>query len=209
MFIRGIALTRRDNCKFLRIVYEKSIRYILDNSEKLVGLKELKSTSDILKSDAVVGLLELINDNINFLFQRKYNYKDFIITQGLTKLQYSTKNDPAHVVVAKKMQNRGIAAPVGSRSEYVVLDLMNGYDKKIKKFEKTEDADYFNENKEILRIDFLHYLETQAVVPLDELLKACCSLEGEVEKYFKYRVAHNKVVYSLKKIFETKFKWVE
>ena len=209
MFIRGIALTRRDNCKFLRNVYEKSIRYILDNSEKLIGMNEMKTKSDILKSEAVVELLDLINDYINYLFQRKYNYKDFIITQGLTKLQYSTKNDPAHVVVAKKMQNRGIPVPVGTRIEYVVYDLNTGYDKKVKKFEKTEDADYFNENKEILRIDYLHYLETQAVVPLDELLKACCSLEGEVEKFFKYRVAHNKVIYSLKKIFETKFKWVE
>jgi hypothetical protein len=68
---------------------------------------------------------------------------------------------------------------------------------------------YFNEHKDILRIDYLHYLESQGMVPLEELLRVCCYLEDEMEKIFNYRVAHNKVIYSLKKIFETKFRWVE
>jgi hypothetical protein len=47
------------------------------------------------------------------------------------------------------------------------------------------------------------------MVPLEELLKVCCHLEDEMEKIFNYRVLQNKVIYSLKKIFEPKFKWVE
>jgi DNA polymerase elongation subunit (family B) len=209
MFIRGIALTRRDNCKFLRNVYEKSIRYILDNSAQLTYLNTEMPRSEILKNNAVKGLLELINDHINYLFQMTYGYKDFVITQALTKLEYKNKSPPAHFAVAQKMQNRGTQMVVGSRVEYVVIDLMNGYDKKIKKFEKTEDMGYFNEHKEILRIDYLHYLESQGMVPLDELITVCCKLEGEMDIIFKYRVNHNKVIYSLKKLFETKIKWVD
>ena len=209
MLIKGIALTRRDNCKFLRNVYEASIRYILNNSIDITKLSKEMEVKEILGNSKIAGLLDLINDYVNDLFQRKYNYKDFVITQGLTKLQYSTKNDPAHVVVAKKMINRGIPVPVGTRIEYVIIDRMNGYDKKVKKFEKTEDMGYFNEHKDILRIDYLHYLESQGMVPLEEILRVCCHLKDEMEKIFSYRVAQNKVVYSLKKIFETKFKWVE
>ncbi len=209
MFVRGIALTRRDNCKFLRNVYEQSIRYILDNSDNLTLLSKEMEKCDILKVDAVKGILELINDNINSLFQRKYGYKDFVITQGLTKLDYKTKSPPAHVAVYQKMVNRGIPVQVGTRIEYVCIDLMNGYDKKVKKSEKTEDMAYFAEHKDILRIDYLHYLESQAIVPLDELLKVCCKLEGYMDTLFEYRVNHDKMIYSLKKLFKPKINWVE
>jgi DNA polymerase elongation subunit (family B) len=209
MFVRGIALTRRDNCKFLRNVYESSIRYILDNSAQLTSLNEEMTRTEILKNEAVNGLLNLINDNINSLFQRTYGYKDFVITQGLTKLEYKNKSPPAHFAVAQKMMNRGIAVPVGIRIEYVVTDLMNGYNKNVKKFEKTEDMSYFNEHKEVLRIDYLHYLESQGVVPLDELIRVCCKLEGEMDRIFSYRLNHNKMVYSLKKLFSPKINWVE
>jgi DNA polymerase elongation subunit (family B) len=164
---------------------------------------------DILNNPSVKGLLELINDNINYLFQRKYGYKDFVITQGLTKLEYKTKNPQAHVAVYEKMTRRGIAVPVGTRIEYVVIDLMNGYDKKVKKFEKTEDKEYFNEFKEILRIDFLHYLESQAMKPLGELLSVCIHLEEYMENIFQDRINHNKMIYSLKKLFEPRINWVE
>ena len=209
MLIRGIALSRRDNCKFLRNVYEASIRYILNNSNEITKLSKEMEKKEIMGNAKIAGLLDLINENVNDLFQRKYGYKDFVITQGLTKLEYKNKSPPAHFAVAQKMQNRGTPIVVGSRIEYVIIDLMRGYDKKIKKFEKTEDMGYFNEHKDILRIDYLHYLESQGMIPLDELLRVCCHLEDEMEKIFNYRVAQNKVVYSLKKIFETKFKWVE
>jgi DNA polymerase elongation subunit (family B) len=167
------------------------------------------SKKEIMNNASVKGLLNLIIDNINNLFQRKYGYKDFVITQGLTKLEYKTKNPPAHVAVANKMKDRGIAVQVGSRIEYVVIDLLNGYDKKVKKFEKTEDMEYFGEFREILRIDYLHYLESQGMVPLDELLKACVHLEEYMEKIFQDRINHNKMIYSLKKLFEPRIKWVE
>ena len=86
---------------------------------------------------------------------------------------------------------------------------MNGYNKNVKKFEKTEDMNYFNEFKQTLRIDFLHYLESQAIVPLDELLRVCCHLEGYMDTLFEYRVNHNKVIYSLKRLFQPKLKWIE
>lgn len=209
MYIRGIALTRRDNCKFLRNVYEQSIRYILDNTDDLTKLNNEMTKKEIMNNASVKGLLNLIIDNINNLFQRKYGYKDFVITQGLTKLEYKTKNPPAHVAVANKMKDRGIAVQVGSRIEYVVIDLLNGYDKKVKKFEKTEDMEYFGEFREILRIDYLHYLESQGMVPLDELLKACVHLEEYMEKIFQDRINHNKMIYSLKKLFEPRINWVE
>jgi len=209
MLIRGIALTRRDNCKFLRNVYEQSIRYILDNTNELSKMSKEMEKKEILNNPSVKGLLNLINDNVNSLFQRKYGYKDFVITQGLTKLEYKNKAPPAHFEVARKMQNRGIPMVVGTRIEYVVYDIMSGYDKKLKKFEKVEDMDYFGEFREILRIDFLHYLESQAMKPLGELLSVCIHLEDYMENVFQDRINHNKMIYSLKKLFEPKIKWVE
>jgi len=209
MLIRGIALTRRDNCKFLRNVYEQSIRYILDNTNELSKMSKEMERKEIMNNPQVQGLLNLINDNINYLFQRKYGYKDFVITQGLTKLEYKTKNPSAHVAVAEKMGRRGVVIPVGTRIEYVVIDLMDGYDKKVKKFEKTEDMSYFNEFKEILRIDYLHYLESQGMKPLGELLNVCIHLDDYMETVFQDRINHNKMIYSLKKLFEPRINWVE
>ncbi|NBO23182.1 hypothetical protein EBU94_07595, partial [bacterium] len=117
---RGIVLTRRDNCKFLREIYEKTLYNILDNTYLFSKLN-----SYLLKDPLSIAEKELIKEKvndiltdivfmINKLFQRGYSIKEFVITKGLTKLEYKTKTLPAHVQVAKQMSDRGIVVPVGS-----------------------------------------------------------------------------------------------
>ena len=199
---RGIVLQRRDNCKFLRDLYEKTLYNILDNIDDYTKLNSSMMKSEILKNNKVQDLLEMIITMTNDLFQRKYNYKDFVITKGLTKLEYKTKTVPAHVHVAHKMISRGIQVPVGSRIEYLLLDKGNGFDKHEKQLEQAEDVNYFAENREYLRINYLNYLQTQAFKPVDELLKVALHLESFMENQLKLRIQKtNNILQKIKKLF--------
>ena len=201
---RGIVLTRRDNCKFLREIYEKMIYHILDNTDHYTKLNS-PLTIHPFDQGVIRGKIdECLTDiifMINKLFQRGYTFKDFVITKGLTKLDYKTKTLPAHVQCAKNMMARGIDVPVGSRIEYVMLDKGNGYDKKMKQSEQVEDVNYFAEFREEfrLRIDYLYYLKSQCVKPIDELLKVALKIENFVKDHFDVRVAWmNGVVQKIK-----------
>ncbi len=206
---RGIVLTRRDNCRVLRDIYERCILYILDNIEELVKLKTMDRDL-ILHNPIVSKLLQLIycgKDNgpygvqDMFTWCPEYTYKDFVITKGLTRDNYKGKREPVHSFVANVMRSRGIDVPQGSRIEYLLLDRGTGYDKKILQQDKAEDVGYFQEYKNFLRIDYLFYLEKQVVKPLDELLKVTIFHEGLVKQHFKDRVNKSYLINQIKMIY--------
>jgi len=213
---RGIVLTRRDNCKFLREIYEKTIYTILDNSDLFSKLnKDIKQEELTDEEAKMLGMKrdDLLNNiifMINKLFQRGYGFKDFVITKGLTKLDYKTKTLPAHVQCAKNMMERGIDVPVGSRIEYVMLDRGKGYDKKAKQCDQVEDVNYFAEFREKLRIDFLYYLKSQCVKPIDELLKVALKIDKFVLNQLNLRIVYmNNVVQRIKESTQVKLEFVD
>jgi len=206
---RGIVLTRRDNCKFLRDLYEKCIYYILDNADSLGELSVEMTQKEIMQNKSVQGMLNLILDMSNSLFQRTYSFKDFVITKGLTKLDYGNKASPAHFAVAKKMIQRGIEILVGTRIEYLLLDLGNGYDKKEKQQDQAEDVNYFGEYRELLRINYIEYFKRQSVLPIEELLNVVLKLEDFMKSQLELRIQKSLYIQQIKKVNSVKIEFVD
>ena len=201
---RGIVLQRRDNCKFLRQIYEKCIYNLLDNIDSFTRISKEMTKKEILAIPAVQYLLDMIYGMTNELFQRKYNYKDFVITKALTRTEYKGKSIPAHAFLAQKMMTRGIEVPVGSRLEYLLLDTGNGYNKKEKQQEQIEDSTYFLEHRDILRLNYIEYLKRQTVLPINELLRVAVRLDDIMKQQLELRIHKNNHVQEIKKLFSAK-----
>ena len=211
LMIRGIVLKRRDNCKFLRDVYETMIYNILDNSKVFTGLSKLQyTTSHVYKLPEVVTLLNFIIDKVNDLFTFRYNFKDFVITKGMRSLEHKSKSDPVHIHVAKKIISRGTPVSDNSRIEYVLIKTNdNRYKDGEKLSDNAEDIEYFKQHREILRIDYLLYLQRQAIKPIDEVIQKVLKLEDFLHNHFKVRVQKELVLRKIKKLYSPKITIVE
>lgn len=187
---RGIVLQRRDNCQFLRDVYQTTVNDLLDNIDIFTDIKTKQNKEKIPQ---ISSLLNNIIYNIDSLFQMKYSFKSFVITKSLSKLpeEYKSKTIPVHAYLASKMKKRGIIIQTGSRIEYLLLDRGRGYDKNELQQTKVEDVSYFNENRDVLRLDYLYYLRSQVVKPLDELLSVCLGIDKFTDSQFKFRLLKN------------------
>jgi uracil-DNA glycosylase len=200
---RGVVLTRRDNCKFLRDVYERAVVYILQNADQLTQIKLDWSSKDVSHHPNVIELLDILWDGFQQLFTRRYGYKDFVITKGLTKETYKSKRPPVHVSVAMKMRERGIEVPANSRIEYILLDNGIPYDKNELQNDKAVDVLHYAENKEELDIDYLYYFRSQFMKPLSELLKVVIHQTDIIESHFKYRIQKNYYINAMKSLYKT------
>lgn len=152
--IKGIALQRRDFSTFLKDVMKKLVDMIFEKRE-------------------LDYILNVLVEYINKLFQRGYSYEDFVITKSLTREPNEFKSKPAHAFLVENMRKRGQQVDVGARIGYVLTTkdrYLPGIGKNVKQCDKIEDEDYFNLNREVLRIDFLYYLEKQGTKPIDEIL---------------------------------------
>lgn len=151
---KGIALQRRDFCTFMKDIYKMVVDMIFNK-------------------DPLDSILNRLVEYINKLFQREYKIDDFIVTKSLSREVNEYKTKPAHVILVERMRRRGQDVSAGSRIGYIFTtnDRYSKKEKKeIKQADKVEDEEYFKENREILRIDYLYYLEKQAVKPIDEIL---------------------------------------
>lgn len=200
---RGVVLTRRDNCRFLRDVYERAVVYILQNADQLTQIKPDWSSKDVIQHPNVIELLDILWDGFQQLFTLRYGYKDFVITKGLTKETYKSKRPPVHVSVAMKMRERGIEVPANSRIEYILLDNGIPYDKNELQNDKAVDVWHYAENKEELDIDYLYYFRSQFMKPLSELLKVVTRQTDIIESHFKYRIQKNYYINAMKSLYKT------
>ena len=129
-------------------------------------------------------------------------YKKFIIYKGLSKAHedYSEKTlVPAHVAVARKIHKRGTPVLANTRIEYVLLaNTNNSFDKNEKQSKISESLDYFFEFRSILRLNTLHYINSQYVNNLDQLIFTIFGKEKIVTKLFGHLIAKNKVMTQLK-----------
>ena len=179
---KGVVLSRRDNCKFLRDIYLETSVSLLD---------------DVHENEIMTNVI----DGINNLFQRKYSFKDFVITKTLSK-EYKAKTLPAHVQLADRMKKRGIEVTPGSRIEYLFTTRCQG-EKNPNQGDKVEDIDYFRQWKNYLRVDYLYYMDKQLVKPLDELLRVGLGVEDFVKQQFELRLQKCKILEEIKDLFST------
>lgn len=209
---KGVVLARRDNSKFIRVVYEKMVEMIF-----------AKRTKE--------DIIDWLNERLNDLFRGTLDVGEYVITKsvgdtegevdqdtsklgsykvralsddpekrakqlnGKTEREFYLSSCPPQVRLAEKMKKRGFPVDPGTRLEFVVLD-RNGA-KTLG--DKVEEIDYFRERRHILRIDPLYYLESLEK-PLDQLFKAGLG-DPFMSVLEKYRVNHYKTVRQLKSIF--------
>ena len=210
LFKRGVVLQRRDNCPLLRDIYQTVVWYILDHIDALTSISREASRDEILRHPVVAKLLSMVTDGItDALFEFKHSYKNFVITKALKQETYKTKQPPAHVFVAQKMRERGIFVPQNSRIEYVLLDRGEGYQKKVLQYTKTEDVNFYVDNKESLRLDYLYYLEKQFVKPLNEILKVVIYQPKLMKEHLQHRIYKSQMLTQMKGIFRPRYQFYE
>jgi DNA polymerase elongation subunit (family B) len=190
--IRGVLLARRDNARWVRGIYEKVVRSIMDN---------------ISYND----LMEYINDEILALFRNgsSISFKQFIVSKTLGKdyairdlptdevklkkrlsdlaidprkagwmEEYKMRSQPAHAQLAERMKNRGSVVEPGSRIEYV---LVQHPETNPKLFERIEDPSYVLEHSDLIKIDPVYYAQN-LINPVDQALEVCFKRKKVVER---------------------------
>lgn len=214
--IRGVLLARRDNCAWIRQVYEKIVRRLL-----YLGTYE--------------EVMNLLNEEVLSLFRREWTLDQFVVTklvgkdykirelpedpikcqkrleslgiyhqdeQGKWKQKYQEKSEPAHVQLARRIERRGGEAfEPGVRIPYVIIRHPDG--NKAKLFDKTEDPLYVLQRYPLLTIDPHHYgkLLSKSV---DQLFSICFPQE-----YQKKNTMHCEYLFDVHQSFEKVLKSLE
>lgn len=142
---KGVVSKRRDNCKLLKITYEKIIDMVMNRNYKWEVYSYIYSV-------------------IKKLLDGEYPIELFIISKSI-KETYKNTNLP-HLVVSKKMKERGKYVVAGTRIPYVFKTVE---EKNAPQYLRAEDPDYLLKNPEI-KLDYLYYFEKQLVNPIDEVL---------------------------------------
>lgn len=212
---KGVLLSRRDNCRYVRTVYGDVAHRILHC--------EAKST-----------VVDVINNHIDSLYRRRVVDDDLVITKSVKDLSdmssceyklkslpdesdakrialdrfdgderaYALSSCPAHVQLAERMRKRGTPVDGGSRIEFVVVNRRR-YDGKsicgttLAVKDKLEDFDYFTNHRRHIPLD-LHYYAGMLVNPLQQLL-AVIGEKDTVACIVAYRMNYDLVVQQLRK----------
>lgn len=232
---KGVLLSRRDNCAFVRKVYgdvvlmifhkapkNEIINYVLDELNKLCGHFYSTDSFVITKSIGDVGDLVLrdgkdkndkdckkIGDyKIRTSAVLPSNEKERKALLGdYTEKEYYLECLPAQVQLAEKMRNRGQLVSAGSRIEYVITTTGGHL---AKQYTKVESLDYFKKHHRALQIDYLYYIKL-LVNPLDQILDIIFEKEqkGFVAQQYKYRCQiREKLLNELKSLTAPKLKFV-
>jgi len=146
---KGIVLKRRDNCGFLRRVYQNVVTMIMNN-------------------EMFCRVCTFLYKSIEELLSGSVPIEELIITKSIRE-NYKQTNLP-HLFVANKMKERGAYVVSGTRVKYIFVNI-KGEKPKEKQYEKAEAPDFYLKNMDTLEIDYLYYLKSQFAKPIDELLK--------------------------------------
>ena len=191
---KGVLLQRRDNCPYVRIVYEGVVMmifnkkelddilyYVIEQFNKLCCYFYKKENFVITKSVGEIGEMIPITgvddkDKICYKIgdykvkllpkNKEERDKQFKLKDCNTEEEYYLRSLPAQAQLAQKMRSRGQLVSAGSRLEYIITSTGGHL---AKQYVKVEDYDYFSRHSETISIDYLYYLK-QLVNPLDQVL---------------------------------------
>jgi len=212
---KGVVLSRRDNSKFVRDLYEKISMMIFTN----------KNYTDII---------DCILETINNLYRNCLPYEMYVITKsigdsgdeegkldnnrlgdykvknlpeddelrnkilnGRTEKEYYITQCPAHVQLGERMRKRGCPVMASSRLEFLVIK-KTGLGKHPLLSERIEDFEYFKTRSDILRIDPEYYLSS-IINPIDQLLEIGIKNNHFVKDQYTIRSQYDKVVNEIKR----------
>lgn len=219
---KGVLLARRDNSKFVRDIYEHVVSLIADNKPKefiydylFTEINSLCSGCKPLEDFVITKSVGSYGDLIPVPYQTKNgtykasigNYKTPLLSsnpeerqQQLMKKKVDTPEEfylsclPAQVQLADKMGKRGMKVDPGTRLEYVIV-YPDEHNKKLS--EKIESLDYVKKYKDIIQIDFLHYLKALSK-PMDTILSTTFKDENVTLNRYKFLIQRNKMLEELK-----------
>ena len=164
---KGIETVRRDNCRLVQNILQKSLDLLLIKQDKDAAIKFVKSMIE-----------DLLDDKIDLSF--------LVISKGYSKKDYKGKQPHAELAERMKKRDPGSAPKLGDRIAYVIT----ATGKSSKAYEKSEDPIYVLENG--LQIDTKYYLENQLQKPLVRLFTPIMGesnvmklLEGEHTRHVK------------------------
>jgi DNA polymerase elongation subunit (family B) len=191
---KGVLLARRDNCQFVRWIYEKVVMMVFHGSNRqevvefvLENLNRLCSSSipfdqfTMTKSVGDVGgmmpvpfvdedgkkKVHLGQYKAKILSADKMEREEQFYKKGVdNSADYYEQSLPAVVQLAERMKRRGQIVSAGSRLEYVIT-VAGG--PKAKQSEKVEDAQYCKQFGSVVKLDYLDYLRLLAN-PLDQVI---------------------------------------
>lgn len=173
--IRGLLLTRRDNARVMRTMYEKLIRGIFAGWDHT----------------------RVLHEAVDYVRTHVYGcaapFADFVVTKSVGEIaSYKSTTLPAHVQLAERMRRRGEEVAAGSRMEFVFV-MPPGASHKDKLNHRVESAEFAQRHRDVLPLDTLHYVSLM-VSPVDELLVALGAPPKQFEKFWKQRIAYSHAV---------------
>lgn len=228
---RGVVLNRRDNSAFIRNTYENMVKIIFENTEPLHVLQQkvcsaliddinlmfthILPVDDfvITKSTGDYGNLEpqyFQNEKgLHRALLGQYNVPfltdEIKFLEGITTSQQETDwyldKLPAHIQLLEKIRRRGQIRNEGSRLEFVIVETN---DLKDKQSAKIETLNYFNKNKDILKLDYLYYL-SRCINPIDQILDVVLDLKNFMKNHYNERVLKKKLTLNLESMFAPEF----
>ena len=241
---KGVLLARRDNSKYIRDVYQDTVMKIfnrVDNHEILYGIIEhvnMLSSNLIPAKDFVItravgdgghGIesLEEIPGNpfkvklggytVPLLAKEegKKRTAQLALKNAQTDEEFYAHSLPAQVQLAQRIRDRGGIVDIGTRLEYVILDIGNP---KAKLYAKFESYEYYKEFTSVLKIDKMYYMK-QLINCLDQMIgctlkeKAGTKFKLNAQKFmtmqFKYRTQKMNMIAELKKLLTPTLVFIE
>lgn len=146
---KGIEVVRRDNCMLAKQTYTNGLNALM--FERNIDL-----------------CCERVAEQLNKMCTNDFAVEDYIVTKQLKK-EYVNEEAQPHKQVVEKMRARrpGSEPQIGDRVPYVIVESKK---KNAKVAERAEDPEYVKRNPSI-KIDRVHYAETQIVNPISALLE--------------------------------------
>lgn len=157
---KGTILVKRDFALFVQLIYGGVINIFFDGRK--------------------LEIPDYLLEQYQKIFTRQYQNEKFIISKSMSKgiNDYTSETVPAHVSLAKTMIARGQDVATGSRMRYIFTTEGSISDKQSV---KVEDYDFFSDHCEVIRLDYLYYLKSQAR-QVDDLVSLIFSEELEEAK---------------------------
>jgi DNA polymerase delta subunit 1 len=160
--VKGLELTRRDNCNLLKTLFKKVLDTIMPLEGNALDLNDLES-----------AIAKILDDCLQNIMLDKIPIAECIISKSLRK-DYKNTNLP-HVYLSKQLTHRilheglmGYDVPKsGDRIPYVIVQKKKG----MKLYECAEHPKYVQENA--LKIDRIYYVRQQLQKPIVNLTSYC------------------------------------
>lgn len=176
---KGVVLARRGTSNFVKWIYQRVVEWIFE-------------------SCTIDQICERIVETLNRCCSGSFPVSDFIITKEVNDLDsyMDDRLPPPHIMVAKRMIQRGKRVDSGQRLEYIITTRSDSP----KVAHRAEDVAYQRMYSHILKIDYLYYVHL-CMKQVDELLNVAYKLDTFMVRQYDLRVRKYNIQQEIIKYF--------